>query len=264
MKLLQEIVAHKRLETAKRKREISPSALAEMKLYGRTTTSLRRSIIDNSPMGIIAEFKRSSPSAGVIKNDLSLEQTVLAYTANGAAGISVLTDKQFFGGSLDDLLSARHKTPLPILMKEFVIDAYQIAEARAYGADAVLLIASILNGNQLREFFNAAAELKLECLVEIHNRHDLEKLEGSRFPLVGINNRDLDTLKIDLHTSLSLSAEIDPAATIISESGLTSVQEIRALSAARIRGVLIGEFFLKSNDPGDSLRTLRKELTLAT
>lgn len=260
MTILDTIIAHKKEELRHRKKEMPPAALLSMMYYSSETISLRKSLIGRKPFGIIAEIKRSSPSAGSI-NAVPCPATVAqSYGQNGAAGISVLTDQRFFGGTINDLAEVRKATTLPILRKEFIIDEYQVLEAKAYGADAVLLIAGILERPQLIDLQTLAHEQGLETLVEIHDAADLEKIDCLSMDLIGINNRNLHTMTTDIEQTFRLARQLPANAVVVSESGINTAGQIRLLLEKNITCGLIGEYFMKSPDPGLALRNLLKEI----
>lgn len=248
MHILDKIVAQKRIEIERNKSERSYAALEkDAALIGD-----RRSLKDNliaSSTGIIAEFKKKSPSKGNI-NKFALPHDIAAgYQRAGASAISVLTDEQFFGGSDSDLRLARGVVDLPILRKDFIIDEYQILQARAMDADVILLIARILTPQRSRELASFAAGLGLEVLLEIHSEKELEDHLHDVIDVIGINNRDLDTFKVDVSLSFKLADRIPSKHVKISESGLESSESIIELRRAGFRGFLIGESFMKNSDP---------------
>jgi indole-3-glycerol phosphate synthase len=207
-------------------------------------------------LSIIAEHKRSSPSAGVIREDLALEDVVAAYERGGAAALSVLTEEASFGGSLGDLARARSAARLPILRKDFVVDPYQVTEALAGGADAVLLIVAALEPSRLAELHAQAGELGLDVLVEVHDVPELEVAAGIAAPIVGINNRDLTTLAVDTERTFQLLADMPAGTVTVSESGWRTRAELDRLSEAGVDAVLIGEVLMRSRDVGAACREL--------
>lgn len=205
---------------------------------------------------IIAEFKRSSPSAGAIQAAADPAKVAKLYADAGAAAISVLTEPKHFGGSLEDLATVRISTRLPVLRKDFVVDALQLHEAVIAGADAALLIVAGLNDTELSNLLQQCAELKLDSLVEVHTAEEMERAAGAGARLIGVNNRNLKTLEVSLETSLQL-AEIAPRnALLISESGLRTVEDIRMLRAVGYKGFLIGETLMRAEDPQRTLAEL--------
>jgi indole-3-glycerol phosphate synthase len=260
MNILETIVDHKRTEISTRKRDRGLAEFRDMPHFTRAVASLRSSVLARPPLGIIAEIKRSSPSAGTLNRIISPAAVAAEYEANGAAGCSVLTDERFFGGTLDDLAAVRAATSLPILRKEFIIDEYQIAESKAYGADAILLIAAILEPSQIAEYHLAAAEIGMETLIELYDPREIDKLDLDAHLLVGVNNRDLRTFAVDVQRSADVAAIMPEHVTLISESGLGSAADLRFLIERRIRGALIGEYFMRSASPGAALRQLLEAL----
>jgi indole-3-glycerol phosphate synthase len=261
MNKLLEIIEHKKTEIEKRKREIPFLSLKGKVFYNRIPVSLKKSLRQGDSFGIIAEIKRASPSAGIIRNSVDVQEQVREYARAGAAAISILTDEKFFGGSLNDLLIARSVTGLPLLRKDFIIDEYQVHEAKAYGADAVLLIADILSAADLSDLFNTARSLGMETLIEIYTEDAIGKINFKEMKLIGINNRDLRSLSIDLtHTRdiIELLPAYSNDTTVISESGVNTPEDIKKLKAFGAQGVLIGEYLMKSENPGEQLRILRE------
>ncbi len=208
-------------------------------------------------LGIIAEVKKASPSAGVIRADFDPVAIAKSYEDNGAACLSVLTDESYFQGSLDDLRAVRAAVRCPILRKDFVLDRYQLLEARAAGADAVLLIAEILPGDRLRVLFDQAVELGLDVLVELHDAEELPRVLDSGATLVGVNNRDLRTFQTRLEHTLDLMPRFPAGVTVVSESGIRTHADIRRLQAAGVGAVLVGESLMRQADVGAALRALR-------
>lgn len=259
LNILDRIVADKRREVASKKNVMALSFLKASPLMKRKTLSLSESIKNGS--GIIAEFKRRSPSKQVINHKDSIIDVVKGYAKAQVSGISVLTDTKYFGGALDDLLQARDQVEVPLLRKEFIIDAYQIYEARAFGADAILLIAAILKPEEIYSFSELAHKLDLEVLLEIHNKEELLKSDLTYVDMVGVNNRNLKTFEVNLETSMMLSAEIPDDKVKISESGISSVKAIEGLKNYGFKGFLIGENFMKTDDPGTEAIKFLKALS---
>jgi indole-3-glycerol phosphate synthase len=259
MNILETIIEHKRDEIASRKREVAVSSLRDDELFHRETISLTTALAKKPLFSIIAEIKRSSPSAGEMSMSLKPNQLAHQYEESGASAISILTDRRFFGGSLDDLRNVRHTVQLPLLRKDFIIDEYQIAEAKASGADAILLIAGILDKSQLDEYFEAARSYRLESLVELHDEHELDKIDFDKMNLVGINNRDLRTLEIDRNRTMQISRNIPAGVTLVSESGIQSSADLKHLKDNSIYAALIGELFMKSPNPGHKLQQILHE-----
>lgn len=211
--------------------------------------SLVQSLLMPGSTGIIAEFKRKSPSKGWFKTkELEVEPVVTAYNKS-AAGISVLTDNEFFGGDLDDLIQTKVITDIPVLRKDFIIDKWQIAESKAFGADVILLIAACLTRAEVKEFAQYAASIGLESILEVHNEEELEHC-CDEVSMVGVNNRDLKTFEVAINTSLELIGKIPGGKPAIAESGISSVDAVVTLRNAGFKGFLIGENFMKEEEPG--------------
>jgi indole-3-glycerol phosphate synthase len=218
---------------------------------------LRDAIACSVGPGIIAEFKRRSPSAGVIRSDVGPGEAARAYERGGANAMSILTDEEYFGGSLDDLVTARAQTSLPILRKDFVIDPTQIFAAAIAGADAILLIVAALDDLSLRRLRETAEdELGLDALVEVHTAEELKRATKAGAKLIGVNNRDLRTLRVSLETSEQLIAAAPRDAIMISESGLSGGGDVRRLAALGYRGFLVGEMLMRAADSAAKLREL--------
>lgn len=249
MNILDKIVIDKRKEVVLRKSQIPLKQLETSVLFERSTISLSQSL-KNSTSGIIAEHKRRSPSKAVINQSLNVQDVSKGYEDAGVCGMSVLTDGKYFGGSLDDLLLARASCNLPILRKEFIIDTYQIVEAKAYGADVILLIAAILTEEEIKQFSELAKSLYLDVLLEVHNLEELQKSIIPTIDMLGVNNRNLKTFEVSLETSKALSNHIPNDFVKVSESGISSVDAIKELQPYGYKGFLIGENFMKTDNPG--------------
>jgi len=258
MNILETIVEHKREELAGRKQRVRVSALADTELYGRPIVSLRQSLRRTPGMAIIAEVKRASPAAGILRHNLNPADLAREYSENGAAAVSVLTDERFFSGALADLASVRLASALPLLRKDFIIDEYQLHEAKAHGADAILLIAGILDGKQLSDLYDAARDLGLEALVELYEEKELNLLDLDRMTLIGVNNRDLRSFTVDLDRTFAITRHLAsvPDVTVVSESGIRNSDDLKRLLDGGVRAALVGETLLKSKSPGQALRDL--------
>lgn len=206
---------------------------------------------------IIAEIKQASPSKGVLAQDFDPPKTARQYEAGGASALSVLTDRDFFQGSLDDLQAARAAVSLPVIRKDFTIDEYQIVEAAAHGADAILLIAAILDVAEMRGFRELAASFGMAALVEVHDDAELDAALASGAEIVGVNNRDLRTFEVHLETSMRLAARIPSGLVKVTESGIHNATDVRMLMAAGFDAFLVGEHLMKSADPAAALRSLK-------
>jgi len=259
MNILDKITIDKRKEVALRKELIPISQLEQSVLFERPTVSLT-SNLKNSKSGIIAEHKRRSPSKSVINNGLNVQDVAKGYENAGVCGMSVLTDGKYFGGSLDDLLTARASCNLPLLRKEFIIDEYQILEAKAYGADVILLIAAILTRDNIKQFSQFAKQLNLDVLLEVHNEEELHKSVMPSLDMLGVNNRNLKTFDVSLETSKQLSTLIPDDFVKVSESGISNVNAIKELQPYGYQGFLIGENFMKTDNPGASATDFIKTL----
>jgi len=260
MTILDKIILRKREEVAAAKASVPESALLDMEGFGRSSFSLRESLLDPSRNGIIAEFKRSSPSKGVINASSSVAEVVSGYEAAGASAVSVLTDKEFFGGSLEDLAEARKHLTIPLLRKDFIIDRYQITEAKAYGADIILLIAASLTPAEVKDFSEYAQKLGLSVLLEVHQLSELLPNLLESVDAIGVNNRNLHDFKVDIAHSVRLAAEIPLGFLKISESGLDNVQTVLRLREAGFQGFLMGEHFMKTEDPAQAIKRFATEI----
>ncbi len=256
---MQEIVAAKRIEI-RRQQEVFPSEEAEKMLVPSSGTkrSMSRALSESST-GILAEFKRRSPSKGWIRQEARAEDIIPAYERSGATALSVLTDEPFFGGTLRDLREARRLTGLPILRKDFIISEYQLIQASLLGADAVLLIAACLTPEECRRLARTAHSLHLEVLLEIHDEQELDYIDEN-IDMLGVNNRNLGTFHTDADNSFRLAAQLPKDLVRISESGLSSADTIRRLREAGYSGFLIGETFMKAEYPAQALQQLLDEI----
>ncbi|HEY4875022.1 MAG TPA: indole-3-glycerol phosphate synthase TrpC [Puia sp.] len=247
MNILETIIEEKKSEVRNKKLEMSVSDLEKTDFFKRETLSLMKFLPDETRTGIIAEFKKKSPSKGIINGNANVVEITLAYTKNGASALSVLTDEKFFGGSSDDLIKAR-VNEIPILRKDFVIDEYQIIEAKSIGADAILLIAACLSPQQVKTLAKFAKSLKLEVLLELHTEEELEHI-CDETEIVGINNRDLKTFTVDIERSLKMAEKIPANKIKVAESGINSVENILLFKQNGFNGFLIGEIFMKAENP---------------
>ena len=259
MNILDKIVLDKRAEVKLRKSLIPIKQLEKSVLFERQTISLA-SNLQNSKSGIIAEHKRRSPSKSIINNSLNVSDVASSYEQAGVSGMSILTDGKYFGGSLDDLILARASCNLPLLRKEFIIDEYQILEAKANGADAILLIAAILTRDEIKQFSELAKSLNVDVLLEVHNEDELKKSIMPSLDMLGVNNRNLKTFEVSLDTSKVLSEIIPDEFVKVSESGISSVDSIKELQPYGYKGFLIGENFMKTDNPGISASVFINEL----
>ena len=270
MDILSEIIAHKRTEVELQKQSVSPEQLREQVQKLMESSSVprhsMRQALASSPTGIIAEFKRRSPSKGWIYETAKAEEIPAAYETAGASALSILTDEKFFGGSLRDISTARPLVDIPILRKDFIIDEYQLLQARIVGADAVLLIAACLTQKECSTLTTQAHALGLEVLLEIHNPSELPYI-NKEVDMLGVNNRNLGTFVTDVRNSFRIARQLQQAIgskkgasdvrnmpILVSESGISHLETIRSLRAAGFRGFLIGEAFMKTDHPGDTLK----------
>lgn len=252
--ILDDIAKQKQIEVTERKR-LKPSIQIDTSTPARDfAEAIRR--MDGSLPHVIAEVKKASPSKGVIRADFDPVAVAKAYELAGAAAISVLTDEKFFQGSLAYLAECRNAVSLPVLRKDFIIDSYQIDEARAAGADAVLLIAALLDTDTLRAFREHIERLGMAALVEVHNEPELESALKSGAKIVGINNRNLQTFGVDIETTFRLLPSIPSGLIVVSESGISSSDDLKQLADAGVDAVLIGETFMRAPDPGQKLKEL--------
>jgi indole-3-glycerol phosphate synthase len=258
MNILEQIIAQKRKEVDDRIENVPASVLFKQALFDRPTRSLVDAICNLDKTGIIAEFKRKSPSKGVINNRNKVEEVTAAYTTFGASGISVLTDELFFGGSLTDLSVAR-RNDIPLLRKDFVIEEYQLVEAKAYGADVVLLIAACLSPRDVQQLATKAKELHLEVLLEIHDASELDHV-CNEVDLIGVNNRNLKNFEVNLEHSIRLAEKIPADFIKIAESGINDVASIRFLKENGFQGFLIGGHFMEQKDPMLAFKQFAKAL----
>jgi indole-3-glycerol phosphate synthase len=251
--ILAKIVEHKLVEVAERKKQISIKQLEAMPLFAMDAYSLKSNLLNPNLTGIIAEFKRQSPSKGVINNLASVADVTKAYTKFGAAGISVLTDTNFFGGHIDDLAIAVQNS-IPVLRKEFIVDEFQLVEAKAYGASVILLIAACLTPDEIKTLAAFAKSLGLEVLLEIHDATELGHIT-EEVDFVGINNRSLKSFDVNIEHSLQLKDKLPKGKLSIAESGIYSVDTFKLLKQEGFNGFLMGEYFMKEKDPAAAFET---------
>lgn len=263
MNILDQIIAHKRTEVTERK-SLYPTKLLEKSIYFQSpTVSLTKYLLRPDKVGIIAEFKRKSPSKGTINPYVSVERTSIGYMQAGASALSILTDTQFFGGKNDDLTTARKFNFCPILRKDFTVDEYQIVEAKSIGADAILLIAAVLSPAEVKSLATFARSLQLEILLEIHNRQELEANLDAPVDAIGVNNRNLKDFTVDVNVSKELAAHIPPSFVRVSESGISNVETIAELRQYGYQGFLMGEAFMSHSRPEKACSELIKKVQLS-
>lgn len=260
MNILDKIIVDKIREVELKKSIVSISQLEKSELFKRSGQSLAKNL-QQSKTGIIAEHKRRSPSKSVINQSLNVEEVVSGYENAGASGISVLTDGKYFGGSLDDLLFARASVEIPVLRKDFMIDEYQIIEAKAFGADVIMLIAAVLEEEELKKFSEIAKNLGMDVLLEIHNQEELEKSIDTNADMIGINNRNLKTFEVDIENSIRLANSLPDKFVKVAESGLSDTAVVKKLRQNGFDGFLIGENFMKSQHPGKEATKFIRELS---
>jgi len=260
MNILDKIIADKYKEVALKKSLIPTTQLEASVLFDSTCFSLANAL-RQSKTGIIAEHKRRSPSKGSINQNTNVGMVAKGYQKATVCGMSILTDLKYFGGSLEDLLLARASVQLPLLRKEFIINEYQILEAKAHGADVILLIAAVLTQKEIKGFSELAKSIGLEVLLEVHNEAELHKSIMPSLDLFGVNNRNLKTFEVSLDTSKALSKLIPDSFVKVSESGISAPDTIQELQQYGYQGFLIGENFMKTENPGESALKFIQELT---
>lgn len=257
--ILDDIIEKTRYDLSKRKKKVSQKDFESFSGFEKNKRSMRDAL--NGPgISVIAEIKKGSPSKGIIRHDFSPKEIAEQYMEGGASAISVLTDEPFFMGSLEYLEAVSDICPLPVLRKDFLIDPYQIKEASAYGADAVLLIATICEGKQLSELLAATKEFGMQALVECYYKEEVEALNWKEIEILGVNNRDLSTFTVDLHRGIELLNIAPEGVVKVSESGLKTAADLAILHKNGIDAALIGEQFMKQDDPGESLKRMKSEL----
>ncbi|MGZ3751291.1 MAG: indole-3-glycerol phosphate synthase TrpC [Mucilaginibacter sp.] len=260
MNILDKIVAHKKTEVQTAKKQVSYTSLEESEFFLRDVLSFKDFLLDPNRTGIIAEFKRKSPSKGIINDQVAVEAVTTGYAAAGASALSVLTDRQFFMGKKTDLARARRANKIPILRKDFMIDEYQVIEAKSLGADIILLIAAILTPAQIQQLASFAKSLHLNVLLEVHNLEELQRSINPNLDAIGVNNRNLADFTVSVETSYQLAEHIPSDFLKISESAISNPETIKQLKKAGFNGFLIGENFMKQADPGAAMREFVKEL----
>jgi indole-3-glycerol phosphate synthase len=260
MNILDKIVINKKKEVALAKDKTTIAQLEQSAAFSRETYSFRDFLLAPERTGIIAEFKRRSPSKGIINDKVTVEEVTTAYAAAGASALSVLTDTDFFMGQQIDLLKARAVNKIPILRKDFMIDEYQIIEAKAWGADIILLIAAILTPAEIGSMSALAKSLGLNVLLEVHNLEELQRSIAPDLTAIGVNNRNLADFTVSVENSFQLFEHIPTEFLKISESAISNTDTIKQLKAAGFNGFLIGENFMKEADPGAAIREFVKGL----
>lgn len=260
MNILDKIVLNKKAEVAVAKKETSIKSLEASALFNRQPYSFKDFLLDPTRTGIIAEFKRKSPSKGIINDKVTVEAVTTAYAAAGASALSVLTDNDFFMGTKADLFKARQANHIPVLRKDFMIDEFQVIEAKSLGADVILLIASMLTPLQIQTMALLAKSLGLNVLLEVHNLEELERSLNPNLDAIGVNNRNLADFSVSVETSFELAEHIPAGFLKISESAISNTKVIKELKQAGFNGFLIGETFMKHEDPGAAMQEFVKGL----
>jgi indole-3-glycerol phosphate synthase len=261
MTILDKIIAFKKKEIAKIKAEVPVKKLVESPNFSRQSLSLKKSLLAVGSSGIIAEYKRQSPSKGIINDKATITEVTNGYLEANVAAQSILTDTSFFGGTMADLMEARViNQQKPILRKDFIVDGFQIVEAKAIGADVILLIAACLTATELKNYGNLATDLGMEVLYEVHSQEDLDKINHLENKIIGINNRNLKTFDVDLEHSIKLAGQIPDSCVKVSESGISDPRIITGLKEYGFQGFLIGENFMKEENPGAACQTFINQI----
>lgn len=258
--ILDEIVEQTIVDLKKRKRKVSFRDLGDMELFEKSACDFGAALQLENDVAVIAEIKKASPSKGLIRTDFDPQKIAGQYRDGGASAISVLTDEPAFQGSLEYLQAVAQEVDLPLLRKDFIVDPYQVKEAKAYGADAVLLIATIMEGNQLNELLHATQEFGLQALVECYSEGDIEYVTFDNVNILGVNNRDLRTFEVDLHRGIELLHKAPEETVLVSESGLSKAEDLKLLFNEGIDAALIGEYFMRQPNPGEAVRNMKSEL----
>lgn len=260
MNILDKIVANTTKEVAERKKNTSVSELEITPFFSSECYKVTDFLVDPNKSGIIAEIKKQSPSKGIINDSISVEEVGIGYEKSGASAISVLTDLEFFGGKMEYLTQVREKVNIPVLRKDFMVDEYQVLEAKAIGADFILLIAACLTPEKMKALATLAHSLGLQVLMEVHDKEELLRSIMPELDVIGVNNRNLKTFDVSIQTSLDLLDFIPDDFKKVSESGLGEVDDMKRLKTAGFDGFLIGETFMKTKDPAGALWQLVKDL----
>jgi indole-3-glycerol phosphate synthase len=258
--ILEEIVEQTTSDLKKRKRKVSFNDLGSMELYEKDSKNFKSALQLKNDVAIIAEIKKASPSKGLIRNDFDPQKIAGQYRDGGASAISVLTDEPAFKGSLQYLEIVAREVSIPLLRKDFIVDPYQVKEAKAYGADAVLLIAAITDGHQLEELLHAVEEFELQALVECYSEDDFQYVNFEYVDILGVNNRDLRTFEVDLHRGIELLHKAPEETVLVSESGLGKAEDLELLFNEDIDAALIGEYFMRQSDPGEAVKNMKSKL----
>lgn len=254
--ILEKITKQSAEDLTKRKKKVSLADFNSFEGFEKERISFKAAITGLDSVSIIAEVKKASPSKGIIRPDFAPVDIALRYEEGGASAISVLTDEPFFKGELSYLNAISKRVQLPLLRKDFIIDPYQIKEAKAYGADAVLIIVAITEGHQLTELQHAAKEFGLDALVECYDQHDFDRLDFGLTDILGVNNRNLKNFEVDVHRGISILQQAPEGTVLVSESGLSSGKDLAQLKKEGIHSALIGEYFMRQDDPGQAVKNL--------
>ncbi len=254
MTILEEITGFKKIEIREQKSRVPYKKLEQSNFFMRNTLKLTEYLADPLKTAVITEFKRKSPSKGMINEKAGVVTVTKGYAGSGASGLSVLTDSKYFGGSAEDLVKAREANEIPILRKDFTIDEYQVIEAKAIGADAILLIAACLDKKEIGHLAKMASSLNLQVILEVHELTELNMI-NDYITIMGVNNRNLKTFEVDIHTSAELARYIPSEFVKISESGISTPGHIKMLKDLGFNGFLIGEKFMKEEDPVEAFRS---------
>ena len=257
--ILEQIVEKTTEDLSKRKQKVSFNDFNSFEGFEKENISFKQALVGDNAVSIISEVKKASPSKGIIRPDFNPVDIALSYEEGGASAISVLTDQPFFQGNLDYLQAISKRVHLPLLRKDFIIDPYQIKEAKAYGADAVLIIVAITDGAQLQELLHAAKEFELDALVECYDQHDFDQLDFNMVDILGVNNRDLKNFEVDVHRGVNILKQAPKGTILVSESGLSSGKDLAFLRRQGIHSALIGEYFMRQEDPGQAVKYLIKQ-----
>lgn len=257
--ILEQITEKTAEDLSKRKKKVSFTDFNSFEGFEKDRISFKKALDRSKAVSIIAEVKKASPSKGIIRPDFDPVDIALRYEEGGASAISVLTDEPFFKGDLKYLESISKRVDIPLLRKDFIIDPYQIKEARAFGADAVLIIVAITEGKQLEELIHAAREFGLDALVECYDQDDLDRINFDLVDILGVNNRDLKNFEVDVHRGISLLKQAPDGTVLVSESGLSSGKDLALLQKEGIHSALIGEYFMRQKDPGQAVKVLLEQ-----
>lgn len=248
MTFLKEILDEKKTEVSKLKGYYTLSSFREMDFFENNTISLNRSLENDKAISIIAEIKKGSPSKGIIKENFDHNSIAKTYFESGADAVSVITDVNFFKGSINYLKDIAVIKNVPLLRKDFIIDEYQIFESKAFGADSILLISEILSKDQIAELSQAAHEISLEVLLELHSENQLDKIDFDTNKIIGINNRNLEDFSVDLNTSINISNLLPDSVTVVAESGIENEMDIQTLREHNVNAILVGEYLMRSEN----------------